>query len=208
MSDYTLPPCNTLVAGMIGSGKSTFCYKYLRHAPGVACRFLFDDLGRHVTRLGIAPASTAEQLEAALPDRWVIFRPHAMFPGDIKAAFEFFCDWILAACRRGPGKKIVHVDEVWQYQDGRTIPAALARLCQLGREENIELLSATQNPQWVNPHLTGTSTELVCFRLAEDKALAEIQRLGLSPPQIAGLPLGKFISINRLSGRTLAGKVF
>src|SRR4051812_40765518 len=116
MGDYTLSPANTLVVGMTGSGKSTFAYRYLLNAPA-ACRFLFDDLGRAATRLGARPCFTANELEAALATRWVIFNPHRMFEGNPKQAFLFFCDWVLNVSKRGPGKKLVLVDEIWQWQD-------------------------------------------------------------------------------------------
>jgi len=207
MADYTLPPANTLIVGMTGSGKTTFALRYLLNAPA-ACRFIFDDLGRAATRLRIRPACTALEIEQALATRWVVFNPHRMFPGDTKNAFRWFCRWVYDASRRGPGKKLLLVDEVWQWQDNMQLPRELALCAQTGREENLELVCATQLPHKVNAAITGQSTELVAFRVCEPLALARVAELGADRAEVSGLPLGSFVSWNRLSGGKLAGKVF
>ncbi len=207
MSDHTLPPSGTVIVGMTGSGKSTFAYRLLLNAPA-ACRFLFDDLGRAASRLKLRPCCTASELESALASRWVIFNPHRMFPGQTKSAFRFFCQWVYDASKRGPGKKYFLVDEIWQWQDNHQIPRELALVVQTGREENLELLCATQLPHKVNASITGMSTELVCFRVDEDLALARVQELGADPDVVRTLPLGRFMSVNRLTRSKLDGRVF
>jgi hypothetical protein len=192
---------------MTGSGKSTFALRYLLNAPA-ACNFIFDDLGRAATRLGARPSYTALELERALADRWAIFNPSRIFPGDYKNAFRWFCQWCYDCSRRGPGKKRLLVDEVWQWQDGLSLPRELALVVQTGREENLELVCATQLPHKVNAAITGQSTELVCFRLGEEKALDRIEELGADRDTVQSLPLGSYISYNRLSGATWQGKVF
>jgi hypothetical protein len=192
---------------MTGSGKTTFALRYLCNAPAAA-RFVFDDLGRAATRLKLAPAHTAAELESALARRWVIFNPHRMFPGDTRAGFRFFCHWAYHASRRGPGKKVLLVDELWQFCSADAIPRELALVSQTGREENMELLTATQRPDLVNPSITGACTELVCFRLSEPNALRCVAGLGADRQAVAALPLGKFIGYNRLSGATVSGRVF
>jgi len=207
VGDYTLSPAGTLIVGMTGSGKSPFAFRYLLNAPA-ACRFIFDDLGRAATRLKIRPCYTANECEAALGTRWVVLNPHRMFPGDTKSAFRWFCQWVYDASRRAPGKKLFLVDEVWQWQDGLYMPRELSLVVQTGREENIELVCATQLPHKVNAAITGQSTELVCFRLDEEKALDRIEELRAGRELIQNLPLGSFVSYNRLSGGRLAGRVF
>lgn len=208
MGDFRLEPANTLIVGMTGSGKTTFAIRMLLNYPNVVCRFIFDDLGRAAKRLNAIPAYTARQVEEALATGWVIFNPHRMFPGETKTAFCWFCDWVYNASCRGPGKKLLHVDEVWQWQDGRSIPKELAMCAQTGREEGIELVLATQLPHRVNDAITGQSTELVCFRLDEEKALDRIEELRADRTLVQELPLGSFISYNRLTRGTIRGKLF
>lgn len=207
MSDYTLAPCSTLIVGMTGSGKTTFALRYLINV-NCACRFVFDDLGRAATRLKRRPESTAAQLESALSTRWVIFNPHRMFPGDVKAAFRFFCQWAYDASRRGSGKKVLLVDELWQFCSADAVPRELALVSQAGREEALELLTATQRPELVNASVTGQATELVCFKLSEPDGLRCVGKLGADRDAVAALPLGSFVSYNRLSGVILRGKMF
>lgn len=207
MSDYTLELHQTLIAGMSGSGKSTFAYRLLINAPA-ACRFIFDDLGRAAVRLRLRPCYTAAELEAALSTRWVLFNPHRMFPGETKLAFRWFCHWVYQVSQRGPGKKLFLVDEIWQWQDSYQIPKELATVVQTGREENIELVSATQLPHKINASITGQATELVCFKIQEPNALDRLQELGADPDVVANLPMGQFISYNRIRPGQLAGQVF
>lgn len=207
MSDYTLPPCSTLLCGMTGSGKTTFALRYLLNVQA-ACRFIFDDMGQVASRLKLPHATTAAQLEAALASRWVVFNPHLMFPGDDAAAFRFFCSWSFNCARRGPGKKVFLADEIWRFCSPQAIPKELATLAQMGRAENLELLTATQTPQKLHASITGQSTEAICFRLDERLAFGTVRDLGFSPDQVQALPLGSFIARNRLSRAELTGSVF
>jgi hypothetical protein len=207
MSDYTLPPVGTVIAGMTGSGKTTFAFRALLNIP-CACRFIFDDQGQAATRLKLPHASTSAELEAALASRFVLFNPHRMFPGQIESAFRFFCQWVYDCSRRTGGKKILLVDEVWRFQSNNQIPKELATVAQTGRAENLELMVATQLPHKVHASITGQSTELVCFRLDEPLALERVRDMGADPDMVRTLPLGSFVAINRLSREKLSGKLF
>jgi DNA helicase HerA-like ATPase len=192
---------------MTGSGKTTFAILYLLNVSA-ACRFVFDDLGQVAARLKLPHASTAAELEAALATRWVIFNPHRMFPGDVEGAFRFFCQWAYDASRRGPGKKILLVDELWKFCSPNSIPKELAVVAQTGRVENLELVTATQLPHKIHASITGQSTELVCFRLDEALALDKVEELGADRAAVQSLPLGSFVAWNRISRGRLDGRVF
>jgi len=130
----------TLICGVSGSGKSTFALRYLVNVQDVACRFLFDPDGEVSSRLRLPPAATAAELEADLDSGWVVFDPHAMFPGDLASAFRFFCEWSYTVAGRGQGRKILLVDEVWKYCSPLNIPQELALCIQTGRKRGLELV--------------------------------------------------------------------
>jgi DNA helicase HerA-like ATPase len=200
-------PQHTLVVGMTGSGKTTFTIRYLLNVR-CACRFLFDDDSRFSRRLGVTPAFTASQVEEALPTRWVIFNPVKMFPDDYAAGFAWFCKWVFDCAGRGPGLKVLVVDELWQWADSRTIPRTLRLCTQAGRERGVQLLTGTQEPHRVNSSIVGQARELVCFRLQEPKAWECVKDLGADTELVKSLPLGSFVSYNRITGGQLSGQLF
>jgi len=88
------------------------------------------------------------------------------------------------------------------------LPRELARVVQIGREEHLDPVCATQLPHKVNASITGQSTELVCFRLQEPLALARVGEQGADRAAVSALALGSFVSWNRLSGEKLSSRVF
>ena len=206
-TDWTLAPRLTAIFGMTGSGKTTFALKYLQNTPAAA-RFIFDDQGQASARLKQPLCGTAAELERSLATRWTLFNPHIHFPGDAAAGFRWFCAWLFSAARRGTGRKMFFADEAWRWCDREQIPQELAQIAQMGRAENLELITATQQPHRLNDSITGSATEMVCFRLQESIALRKIKDLGADPAAVAKLPRGSFISYNRLTERTAAGRLF
>ena len=79
---------------------------------------------------------------------------------------------------------------------------------QQGRELGVHVVLDTQRPELVNQSIVGTATELVSFKLLSPDALRTVERIGADRQRIAALPLGSYVSQNRLTGGTLAGRVF
>lgn len=211
---------HTVVLGRTGSGKTTFVVRLVLNSP-VACSFVFDWNDRwpkfFEDRIGFMPfkvCHTAAECEAALPSRLVIVNPGRMFPGamfDRKTgtqALRWFASWVREVSKRGPGRKLVCVAELWNFCTEDSIPAELAMLAQDGRQDEVSFVFDTQRPEKLNPSVTGAMTELVCFRLDEAEALKAVKRLGTDASAVAGLPLGSFTARNVLSGGTLAGRLF
>jgi hypothetical protein len=207
MADYTAKPRLTVIAGMTGSGKTTLAFEYLKNTPA-ACRFIFDDQGQASARLKLPLSGTPQEMERALSTRWVCFNPHVQFPGDLNEAFKHFCCWAFEACKRGPGWKQILVDEIWRFQDRDKIPMELAVIAQMGRVERAELIAPTQVPHKINDSITGSSTELICFRLDESVQLRKVGELGAPVDEVRNLPLGSFLSVNRLTREVLRKKIF
>jgi hypothetical protein len=207
MADYSLPIHCTLVAGCSSSGKTTFAWRHMVNADGVTCRFVFDYKGEFLTRWGMSAASTALELEKALATRWVIFNPHRMFPGNAKAAFIFFCQWVFTASQRGPGRKIFYVDEAWKYCSPNSIPEALAVIVQTGRSEGIETFFMTQRPNRLNEAILNEVTEYVCFALDGRNAIQTAIDYGIPADLPPNLPKGTFYALDE-RGRSVRHKLF
>jgi hypothetical protein len=192
----------TLIAGMSGSGKTTFEARYLRSTIAswdFACRFIFDFKGDISDRMGFPLAETPEEI-AAFADMGVVAYPSsAMFPGNREAGFDYFCRFALEHCTHMPGRKLIVVPEVWKHCNRNTIPQALAECVQDGRKHGIETMFDTQHPERVNGSILGEVTELVSFFLQEEKCLDFAESRGLDRAEIASLPLGAFVARNCLT---------
>ena len=208
MPDYSLPSCITLIFGQSSSGKTTFAFSYLLNVKA-ACRFIFDDRGQAAARLKLKPCGTARECEAAVPTRWVCFNPHVMFPGaKLPDAFRWFCSWAFEVSKRGPGKKVLFVDELWQWCDSRTCPEELENVVRTGRIENLELVSATQRPREYHVTIRSQCTEFVAFNTVEPAELDAIRPYWSGVDKAAKLPKGSYLAFNRDSGAELAGWMF
>ena len=191
----------TVVAGRSGSGKSTFARRYLRNARGVAARLIWDDQTEYARAFGIRSANSVDDLERDLSSGWVCFDPSTLFPGNPSAGFAFFCDWCFAVSDRGPGRKILLVDEVWRFCNPAYIPPELALCVQSGRKWELETVFCTQRPQRINESILGEATEAVAFNLIGDNAVEKMARAyKLDPSEIENLPSGQWVSRSMVSG--------
>jgi len=208
MPDWSLPNCITLVCGQGSCGKTTFALRYLLNVPA-ACRFIFDDRGQAASRLKLKHCGTARECELAVPTRWVCFNPHVMFEGhQLKEAFRWFCKWSFDVSKRGPGKKVLFVDELWQWCDAKSIPVELQNIVITGRVEGLQLLSCTQRPRHFHVDIRAQVTECVLFNMAEPEEIKTLKAYYASAHKAASLPRGQFLGYNRESGAELLGRVF
>ena len=86
-------------------------------------------------------------------------------------------------------------------------------LAQDGRQDEVTFILDTQRPDKLNPSIIGATTELVCFRLDEKRALKSVEEMRADPAAVAALPLGSYLAYNRLAPpddpeRVLTGKLF
>jgi len=190
----------TLIGGMGGSGKSTLELKAIVADRDLACRFLFDPKGDLVDRLGLAPAETAPELDLAIEDTFCIFQSSTMFPGDRAAGLDWFCRFVLERSFVMPGRKLLVIPEVWKHCNRNTIPQSLAECVQDGRKHGVETMFDTQHPERVNGSILGEVTELISFRLHEEKSLDFAESRGFRREELSALPLGSFVGRNCLTG--------
>jgi DNA helicase HerA-like ATPase len=109
--------------------------------------------------------------------------------------------------QRGPGKKIIYVDELWRFVSPQSLPAELQRLVRMGRAENLELISSSQRPRDFHADIRSQATEWVGFNVNT----SDVEPLADDLPgveRICGLAAGSFLAFNRESGGELAGKLF
>lgn len=208
MPDWTLPNCITLVCGQGSYGKTTFSLRYLLNAPA-ACRFIFDDRGQAADRLKLKRCGTERECELAVPTRWVCLNPHIMFPGSkLSDGFNWFNYWCFEVSKRGPGRKILFADELWQWCDGRTFPEHFENNVRTGRVEGLELLACTQRPRDYHRTIRSQVTEWVCFNMTEPDDLKAVKPYFPGVDKAATLQRGQFIGYNRETGAELVGRVF
>jgi hypothetical protein len=210
MPDYSNPASITLVFGQGSSGKTTFVLRLLINAPGVACRFIFDDRGQAADRLGLKLCNTAAQCEAALPSRWVCFNPHVMFPGPkLPDALRWFTRWTMDVSQRGPGNKILFIDEAWQWWDSRNAPPdEIQDVVRTGRIHGLKFVSATHSPREFHADIRRLVTEWVGFNTVEKKDLEAIRNYWPGVDKVATLQRGEFISYFRETSVETVGKLF
>jgi hypothetical protein len=195
----------TIVAGVSGSGKSTFALRYLVNAP-LDARFVFDLGGEYSSRLRIEPAVDAYSLGMSLCRGWALFDPEYLFPGRINQAFAFFCDWVFAVSEQVQGRKLLVVDEAYRYQTNNTIPAELACCIFDGRKRGLDMMFNIQAPNKLNNTIINECTEFVSFRVQSGRATELCGERGFNPEELAGLPDLHFISRSS-SGGELRGRL-
>ena len=230
MPDYSLPPSVILSSGRSGCGKTSFVFRYLVNRASeqklnparAACIFIFDWKLEASRRLGIPAVTTLHGCESALASRWVVFNPHPMFPGterirtpegewgmnDERAALRWFSRWVFEVSTRGPGKKILYVDELKNFASKFYVPPEINRIARMGRAENLELVISTQYPRDYHTDLRSAVTEWICFNTTEPAELDAVRPYFAGVDAVARLRKGEFISYYRENGETLAGKIF
>ena len=200
----------TLVVGKGGSGKTTFALRYLVSDTDLTCRFIFDPRGDISERLRIPPAELEPELELALEDRFVIFDPALMFPGNHQAGLEYFCNWVNLKCQRMPGRKVLMIDEVWKYCSPNSLCLPLGVAVLDGRKFGLETMFVAQQPNRLNESILAQVTELVAFHLQGENGLAKFKKLvAVEVPleEIQSLPMGSYVAVSE-SGGVLRGRVF
>lgn len=226
MPDWSLDPKLTLVFGRKGSGKSTFGFAYVlnraleqpANQEPVVCTFIFDYKLEASQRLGLPAVGTLAQCEAALASRMVVFNPRVMFPpgpgenyevSDARA-FRWFCAWVFEVCQRGPGPKVLFVDEMRRFVPARSdlLPREVEQVFREGRVVGLEIVLLTQYPKDFSKNIREEVTEWVCFNINEPDNLDAVRPYFPGVDRVAALPRGSYLAFNRESGAELAGRVF
>jgi hypothetical protein len=206
--DYAATRAVTLVAGRSGTGKTTFCLRYLVNASHLRGRWIWDADGQISARLGLPAASTAEDLEASMEDGWSIFDPNVLFPGRHAEGFSWFAGWAYGAAARTSGPSCLLVDEVWRYCSPHAIPQPLAECIQTGRVRGLSCMFATQRPNKLNGSVLNEVTECVGFRLQDRLALSVVAECGLPASEVSCMAPGSWLSVSCETGARMSGRLW
>ena len=177
MPNYANPKCITLVVGAGECGKTGFCLKYLLNAPA-CCRFIFDVDGQVARRLRIKPCRTEKECLAAVPTGWVCLDPYGMWEAhQLENAVEWFCQFAfqMSDLDNGQYKKILFIDELWQFANNRMVPPKLENVVRKGRHVNLEFLSSTHRPAEYHELIRSQASEWGAFNLVEPNQLDKIR---------------------------------
>lgn len=200
----------TLCTGGSGTGKTTFALRYLVADKKLNWRAIFDPEGEYQQRLKLPAVDSKDSADwqASAESGFIIFDPHACFPGQMEAAFDWFCEAVFYLATNSPGRKLMLTDEAWKYQTANKVSQPLRNCIQTGRRRGLEMFFASQQPNRLNEVITNETTELVCFRLQGINALQRVESLGANPSEVSNLKPGQYISLNTVSGRALQGNLW
>lgn len=201
-----------LIVGASGTGKTTYATRYL-----LACRdaqvFIYDHQGDIAPRLGSASLVDYDALVAAVGarQRFVCFDPVDLYPGELAAGFDFFCEFVVGVGGATPGRKIFVCDEVHMvtstFADG--LPWTFAHMLETGRKIEIDLVLVSQQPNLCHNRIRQQATEVVAF-LCGDKSATEylVNDCGFDPDEVLALREGEYICRDRRRGLQARGKLW
>lgn len=184
-------PQKKLLFGCSGSGKSTLFHKLLQ-AGGYKWIYVFDWDLKVSRSLHWQAACTVNGLcrlqDAGKP---VLFYPRQMFP-DLEEAFAFFCRFVMAQVAGRNGKKLFGADELQQYTSPHflSLPTAFKELLNYGRNEEVDLVLASQHIADLHSRVKSQSTEIYIFKHSDidQSAFTQFARMGIDPEQVKALP--------------------
>ncbi len=183
------------VFGGSGSGKSSFARRAITGMPST-CVFIFDPEGEFSETLRLPAAESHEQLDAAIRGGWVCFDPHALFPGRVEDALDYFCKLAMAAADVLPGRKFFVVDELGRYTSGNDVPLSLKIILQAGRRRGLDGVFIAQQPNELHNTIRCQLSEVVLFQLTDETALEFPRRFGFDPEAVKTLGQFQFICRN------------
>ena len=197
---------NTIVAGIGGSGKTSFTFRYLANAR-LDYRFIFDSTGQYARAFGLAPQVDEFDLACGLCRGWVVFDPAVHFSGRSAEAFAWFAGWAYERCKQLPGSKCFFVEEAWKFLTPRTHPKEIEQWVCEARNYNGGAWFNAQRPGKLPEMVRSECSELVCFHLDEEDTLDWPEQKGLNRDEIKTLPNFHFVARNIDSRAELRGRV-
>lgn len=200
-------PTKLLITGKSGSGKTTYWERFV-----VGSRyehtFVFDQERELCVRLGIDPAETFADLEAAMGEGIVIWDPSIEYPGRLEEAFAFFCEWVFEVGKTLPGKKLFCADELQKIVGTDDIAWELALVLETGRRHGIDAALVSQAPHLIHNRIRNMLTEVVTFAHVDARAIKWHTEVGFEEDEIRALVPGEYLARNMDTGRADRGRLW
>ena len=125
-----------------------------------------------------------------------------------KMALRWFVQWFLAVAKRGPGRKILYIDELRNFGNKFSVLPEINRAIRYGRADGAQCLTSTQYPRDYHVDIRAGVTEWVCFNTTEPDDLNAVRPYFSGVDALPGLAKGEFIAVNREGGATTRGRLF
>lgn len=203
-----------VTAGCSGFGKTTFAIRALLNLD-LTTRFLFDtdpgefnrNLGEFADRLKLPAAQSPYELSLNLVRGWVAFDPHALFPGNLENACNFFCEWAWEKSLELPGEKMIVIQDAYRFCTPHFVPDPMKVIVQSGRKRQLTMMVDAHEPQKLNSTFKSGMSEIICFRLQGDGPLSFAEEFGFNREEVANLDQLQFVARNLDSGGELRGRI-
>lgn len=207
MRHYSHPAFRTCHLGTSGIGKNTdFLPRLKREAQKAKWIFIFDHKREFSMKLKMPVCQTIAQLcHATERGGFILFDYQSLFPGDRKAGFQFFCNFIYTISESLRGRKIIVADELQQVAGPDDDCTDLITALDDGRSYQIDAMLIAQSPNGLHNLVRNQLTQLYVFRQSDENAIKHLEQNGLDKEAIRALLPGEFFWKNLNTGQIARG---
>lgn len=201
------------IAGKSGMGKTEYACRYIRgsHHGRV---FIFDHQDEFAERLGARPeqiVGTVEEMAAAAEKFKVVFFDFTRhYGGEKELAFDDFCEGVYALatilCDLGVNSLLV-CDEIQKFCSENYASFPFKNITETGRRQMLDSLTLTQRPNKVNGSIREQWTELIMFRLQDERSLKFAAEIGADTATVMNLPPHHFLFFQTVKGEERTGEI-
>src|SRR5574341_102760 len=179
------------IAGMSGTGKTTFYLKAFRNWQA-SYKFAFDRKREIARKLRLKTCVNVEQMKYAVLHRYpVLFDSAEMFPGQPREGFAWFCQWTYEVCKLLRGVKLFACDEIqFVVPLRRSIPLPFMEILDDGRKEEIDcLFVVNKGYNKLHDDIRAQISTLYVFRTVEVNALKLLASDGVDVEKVRNLKM-------------------